>query len=159
MLSWRARPRAAAAASQSRPLLGDQAMVSSPGTFVPIAKILGSCCGEGALQVSGKKTIFASSPLAAWMVMTRTAPELVSMSRLTEYSKPATSLRKLASDGAEPVSCVRARFKNHQAHRLPRARALPKDRGVRHPRREEPHKKRKARRPRAPAMIQACGLL
>ncbi len=75
-------------------------MVCSPGTFVSSANILGSWRGDGTRQVSGRNTIFASSPLAAWTVITRTASSAPSMSRLIEYSSPARSLRKAASEGA-----------------------------------------------------------
>ena len=135
-------------------------MVCSPGTFVSSAKTFGSWRGDGTPHVSGRNTIFASSPLAAWTVITRTASSAPSMSRLIEYSNPARSLRKAASEGARSSSWAMARRKN-SSMRVAGFRSEPRFHVAASAIRAEKRRiksKRTAARPRSPARELAHGL-
>ena len=67
--------------------------------FAEIEDIGVELLAPGSRRYRAGKTIFASSPLAAWTVITRTESPGASMSRLIEDSSASTSERKAPSEG------------------------------------------------------------
>ena len=87
--------RAAATAAHSAGLLFAQTLKGGPPGRAGARGIhFGSWRPSDVEQVSGMKTIGASSPLAAWTVITRTLFASASMSRLMDMSAFESSSRK-----------------------------------------------------------------